>query len=351
MKILVVDDDEITLNVLEDCLTEAGYEVLAALNGQEALKIIHQQNIQLVITDWNMPVMDGIDLCKSIRSTGFPSYIYIILLTALQQKEDIHIGLSAGADDYIIKPCDEKELILRVQIGVRVLSSKIQGVTIFALAKLAESRDPETGLHLERVRRYCWIIVTELSKTNEYKDLITQDYSNNIYFTSCLHDIGKVCIPDRILLKPGKLNSEEWLIMKTHSARGAETIQSILEQYQGMAFLEMARDITFCHHEKYDGSGYPLGLIGEDIPLSARIMALADVYDAMTNKRVYKKAFTHEETRSYIMENSGKHFDPNVVRAFLTSEKQFMEIFNQLRDDKPPQKEIFRLLENNYRMK
>ncbi len=351
MKILIVDDDEITLNVLEDCLTEAGYEVLTALNGQEALKIVHEQDIQLVITDWNMPVMDGLEFCNSIRNADLSSYIYIILLTALNQKEDILIGLSAGADDYLIKPCDEKELILRVHIGERVLSSKIQGVTIFALAKLAESRDPETGLHLERVRRYCWITVIDLSKTDKYKDFITRDYCNNLFFTSCLHDIGKVCIPDRILLKPGKLNSEEWSIMKTHSARGAETIQAILEKYKGLAFLEMSRDITFCHHEKYDGSGYPLGLKGEEIPLSAQIMALADVYDAMTNKRVYKKAFTHEKTRSYIVENSGKHFDPNVVRAFLTSEKQFIEIFNQLRNDKPPQKEIFRLLENSYRSK
>ncbi len=349
MKILVVDDDDITLSVLEDTLTRAGFEVLLASNGQDAWNIVEQGDIQLVVSDWYMPGMDGVELCTKIRNADFSNYVYIILLTSHKERQDIQKGLSAGADDYVTKPFDETELILRVQIGVRLLSEKIQGVTIFALAKLAESRDPESGLHLERVRRYSWVIVTELSKITKYKDEITRDYCNNIFFASVLHDIGKVCIPDRVLLKTTQLDSEEWLIVKTHSARGAETIQAVMDQYPGMVSLKVARDITFCHHEKYDGSGYPLGLKGEEIPLAGRIVALADAYDAITNKRVYKEALSHNAAHNYIVENSGKHFDPDVVKAFLAGEVSFVKIHEQYCDEKLQQKEIFKLLENTYR--
>jgi putative two-component system response regulator len=325
MEILIVDDDKICLSMVEENLTKAGHKVQTASNGREAWKILEKGDIRLVITDWYMPHMDGVELCKKIRAADFPEYVYIILLTSHDQKEDILIGLSAGADDYIGKPFDPAELNLRIQIGERILSLETRNITIFALAKLAESRDTETGLHLERMCNYSKIIATELSKMDKYKDIVTPDYIHNIYLTSPMHDIGKVAIPDSVLLKPDRLTDEEWKIMKIHSEKGAETLGAALKRFPGIAFLEIARDIAWCHHEKYDGSGY------EKIPLSGRIVALADVYDALTTKRVYKKAFTPYVARSIIKESAGKHFDPDITEVFLSNEASFIEILKRNR--------------------
>jgi putative two-component system response regulator len=202
-------------------------------------------------------------------------------------------------------------------------------MTIFMLAKLAESRDPETGEHLERVRSYCRVIAKHLQDDPKFHHLVDDDNVGLIYQTSPLHDIGKVAIPDRILLKAGRLTAEEFEIMKTHTIHGAATIEAALEKYPGTPFLEMAKDIALGHHERYDGRGYPRGLAGDDIPLSARIMALADVYDALTSRRVYKEAFSHERSKSMITEEAGTHFDQAVVDAFLAHEQQFITIREQ----------------------
>lgn len=333
MKVLIVDDSKVAINLLEDTLTEEGYDVLTASNGQEAWKVLNHDQVQLVVTDWVMPQMDGVELCKKIRGAGFSSYIYIILLTSHDQKQHIIPGLSAGADDFVVKPFDSAELKLRLRIGERILSLETRDVTIFALAKLAESRDNETGLHLERMRKYSKIIATVLGEKNKYKDIITSEYIQNIYLTSPLHDIGKVGIPDSVLLKPGKLTDEEWAVMKTHAEKGAETLEAALEQFPGMAFLKIARDIAWCHHEKYNGSGYPRGLQGEAIPLVGRIVALADVYDALTSKRVYKEAFSHQKASSIIAEEAGEHFDPDIVETFLANESTFLEVSNAFSDN------------------
>jgi putative two-component system response regulator len=276
--------------------------------------------------------MDGIELCRKIRNTDLPAYIYVILLTRHGEKEDMLTALSAGADDFITKPLDPVELKLKIRIGERILSLETRDVTIFALAKLAESRDFETGMHLERMRNYSKTIAAALAGTDKYKGIITPEYIHNIYLTSPLHDIGKIGIPDSVLLKPEKLNDEEWVIMKTHPQNGADTLGAALEQFPEVAFLKMARDIALSHHEKYDGSGYPCQTEGKEIPLSGRIVALADVYDALTSNRVYKDAFTTKVAHSIIGENGGKHFDPDVVKAFENNEPSFLRIFKELSD-------------------
>jgi len=323
-RILIVDDDEIALEALHHMLTRAGYEVVTRINGVEALEELQAGECRLVVTDWNMPEMDGLELCRQIRAQEFPGYVYVILLTSRDGKDDTLQGLSAGADDFVTKPFEPPELLARVRIGERILSLETRDVAIFAMAKLAESRDPETGEHLERMRTYSRIIAEYLAHDDEFDEPISEDYPRLIYLTSPLHDIGKVGIPDCVLLKPGRLSDSEFEIMKTHTTIGAATLDAAVRQYPGVAYLHLARNIALAHHERFNGSGYPRGLVGRDIPLCGRIVALADVYDALTSKRVYKQAFTHDIARSMIVEQSGKHFDPNVTRAFIQCEEQFL---------------------------
>jgi putative two-component system response regulator len=231
---------------------------------------------RLVVCDWKMPRMDGLELCGMVRSGQFHRYIYFILLTGQDRPDDMIEGLSVGADDYIHKPFDPVELIMRVNIGRRIIGLETRDMTILALAKLAESRDSDTGAHLERVQSYCLLIAKYLQdNSTKYRHVVDDEYTRLIYQTSPLHDIGKVAIPDYILLKPGRLTEEEFEIMKTHTVRGAATLDAALNEFPDTAFLEMGRDIALSHHEKYNGTGYPRGLVGDEIPLSSRIMALA----------------------------------------------------------------------------
>lgn len=326
MRILIVDDNDVAIEVLRGVLQQAGYEVQCAGNGREAMEILRGGACRLVISDWDMPEMDGLELCRAIRSGDLPGYIYAILLTSHDTTEEKVTGLAAGADDFIAKPFKPAELLARVRTGERVLSLETRDVAIFAMAKLAESRDPETGAHLERVRSYCRILAQQLAAVDAFKSEVTAEYIRLIYQTSPLHDIGKVGIPDSVLLKPGRLSDREFEIMKTHTEIGAQTLSAALAQFPGIMFLQMARDIAATHHERVDGSGYPRGLRGEAIPLSGRIVALADVYDALTSKRVYKNAFAHDVAKSMIVSESGTQFDPPVVEAFLAAEAQFIAI-------------------------
>jgi len=208
-----------------------------------------------------------------------------------------------------------------------------------ALARLAEYRDPETGAHLERVQIYCRMLCEMLARTERYNSLIDADYISAIVQSSPLHDIGKVGIPDRILLKPGRLTPEEFEVMKTHTTVGGNTIRGLVQQQHGQRFLNMGMEIAYCHHEKFDGSGYPAGLVGGSIPLPARILAVADVYDALTSRRVYKPPMIHEESAAIIRDGSGKHFDPDVVEAFFNRQADFDRIANELRDNFPNEAE------------
>jgi putative two-component system response regulator len=273
--------------------------------------------------------MDGVELCRRIRAAEFPGYVYVILLTSRDDIQDVVEGLTAGADDFMTKPFHPAELRVRIRVGERILSLETREVAIFALAKLAESRDPETGEHLERMRNYARILAQHLATTPQHAGAVDDEFIRLIYLTSPLHDIGKVGIPDSVLLKPGRLSNREFEIMKQHALIGAETLEAAARQYPGVAYLRMARDIAAGHHERFDGSGYPEGRAGEDIPLSARIVALADVYDALTSKRVYKPAFAPDIARSMIVGESGKHFDPALVEAFVAEEDRFLAVREQ----------------------
>ncbi len=326
MQVLIVDDSKLVLMALKGLLTDAGYEVITASNGSEAMEVLRTNYCRMVISDWEMPVMTGIDLCRAIRNEEFAGYVYFILLTSHGTLQEMIQGLSSGADDFIAKPYSPAEVLARIRAGERILSLETRDVAIFALAKLAESRDLDTGAHLERVQHYCRGLAQEMASLDKYHETIDAEFIRLIFQTSPLHDIGKVGIPDAVLLKPGRLDAKEFEIMKAHATIGAETLGAALAKFPGVSFLSMARDIAGTHHERYDGSGYPQNLKGEEIPLCGRIIALADVYDALTSKRVYKQAFTHDSAKQIILEGRGTHFDPDVVDAFVKREEQFLNI-------------------------
>ncbi len=326
MEVLIVEDNDIMLTFLVNTLKAAGYGVRTASNGVEALRILEEGTCRLVVSDWVMPEMGGIELCKAIRSRDLSGYIYFILVTGRGGLQDTIKGLSSGADDFIAKPFNPAELQVRVRTGERILSLETHDVAMFAMARLAESRDPETGSHLDRVRCYVRVIAKGLIGRDQYEGIVDDQYVRLIYQTSPLHDIGKVGIPDMVLLKPGRLSDREFEVMKTHTTLGARTLAAAVERFPYAPFLRMAHDIAAYHHERFDGSGYPEGLAGEEIPLAARIMALADVYDALISKRVYKEAFSVDIAHSIILQESGSHFDPDLVEIFDRCYDQFSEI-------------------------
>jgi len=333
MRLLVVDDDEITLEMVSAMLQRRGYLVDTATGGKEALEILAGRCHRIVISDWEMPELSGLQLCESIRAGSFGGYVYTILVTGRNKTGDSVTGLNAGADDFISKPVDPDQLAARVRIAERILSFQTQDVTIFALAKLAESRDPETGAHLERVRSYSRVLADHLVSLPGLQKELGPGYANLMFQTSPLHDIGKVGIPDHVLLKPGRLSDEEFEIMKAHAELGARTLDAALKEHPEASFLQMARDIALTHHERWDGTGYPNGLAGQAIPMCGRVVALADVYDALTSKRVYKDAFSHSIAAAIIRKDSGSHFAPQLVDAFNATEQLFTDIRARYREN------------------
>lgn len=332
ISILVVDDDDIALDMIESYLTREGFLVFTAINGVEAVKRLEENEIQIVVTDWEMPMMNGLELVREIRGRFTEHYIYSILLTSRGRNDEIVEGMASGADDFMVKPFNPPELLARINAGVRLIGLETRDLVIFSLARLAESRDTETGQHLERVRQYSRRLAREMSALPEFAHVIDGEFVRLIYQTSPLHDIGKVGIPDGVLLKPGKLTKDEFEVMKKHTILGAETLDAALKQFPKAKFLQMARDIAVAHHEKWDGSGYPYGLSGLEIPLAARIVAVADVYDALTTRRIYKDAFSTDYAEGIIQEGSGKHFDPEVVRAFEACKEDFVRFVEQYSD-------------------
>jgi putative two-component system response regulator len=332
MRILALDDDPDMLDAFETLLTGNGHSVERATSAEQALEIVRNGTIQVVLCDQLMPGMSGLDFCRAIRSERLPCYVYCIMVSALGGQEDRIAALTAGADDFLAKPFDARELLERIHVASRLLTMSFHDVTVFALAKLAESRDPDTGAHLERVQHYCRSLALELATLEKYQDVIDDEFVALLFQTSPLHDIGKVGVPDRILLKPGKLTSEEFEVMKTHTTIGAQTLQAALNRFPSAMFLQMARDIAASHHERFDGTGYPQGLAGEQIPLAARIVAVADVYDALTSKRIYKKAEDHSRARSGILQGRGTQFDPDVVDAFERLQLEFLRISRECRE-------------------
>ena len=332
MRVLVVDDDPSSLVTLEAFLLSSGYEVTTANNGTEAFELIQAGDFRLVISDWEMPEVDGLELCRKIRERQFGAYVYFILLTGRQNESDLVQGLDAGADDFIRKPFEPDEMRVRLRAAERIASLEGRDIFIFSLAKLAESRDADTGAHLERIREYARVLAIELGKMDKYKDVLDADYVRTIYATSPLHDIGKVGIPDHILLKAGRLTREEYEVMKRHTLIGHDTLTSAVSNNPSAKFYRFAQEIVLSHHERWDGGGYPHGLSGEEIPLCGRIVSVADVYDALTTERVYKQAYSHEESLQRIKQDRGAAFDPDVVDAFLAREQDFKAIRTELQD-------------------
>jgi putative two-component system response regulator len=326
MRILIVDDDPAMRALLRRDLERGGHEVLDCPSGLEAFERVLEGDAKLVITDWDMPGIDGLRLTRMIRGGDSAGYTYVILVTAHDSAEERVRGLNAGADDFICKPWHRDELLARVQGGERVLALESRNMTILALAKLAESRDTDTGHHIERVRHFARRLAREAAMDDALAAEVDGEFLRLLFETAPLHDIGKVAVPDSILLKPGRLTDTEMEVMRTHTVHGAATLQTLVHNFPGARFLTMALEIARSHHERWDGTGYPDGLAGEAIPLAARVVAIADVYDALTSERVYKAAMPHDEAVQTILRNSGSHFDPRLVDAFRRCAGEFRQI-------------------------
>ena len=332
-KILIAEDDPAQRMLLKMTLEGEGYEVHEAGNGVEALARLDEHseylNLRLLITDLSMPETDGFELIRTIREKEV-HYTYIIVLTSNDDDESLVKALSLGADDFLTKPVKPEELKLRLLGGLRLLRLESQEELIFSMAKMAEYRSDETGYHLERVQRYTQLLARDLVD-NAPEFNLTIQLADEIARVSFLHDIGKVAIADNILHKPGRLTDEEFEIMKSYARIGGDLLQDIYKK-TGSSYLKLAYEIALCHHEKFNGKGYPQGLKGDKIPAAARIMTLADIYDAMTSKRCYKDAFSHEKVKKIILEEKGEHLDPQVVDAFLRQEDIMLTIRERFQD-------------------
>ncbi len=355
--VLVVDDTEANVDILVDALGDL-YDVSVAMDGESAMETVAEEPPDIILLDIMMPGMDGYEVCGRLKSDPATAKIPVIFLTAMTEIENKTKGFQLGAVDYITKPFEVMEVqarlkthlslvmasrelemqneILEIKVQERTLElAQTQDVTIFGLATLAETRDNETGGHILRTQRYVRALAQHLAQNPKYADLLDQGTIDLFFKSAPLHDIGKVGVPDVILLKPGKLTEEEFEIMKTHAELGYQALVKAEEAFKldtKPNFLAHARDIAYTHHEKWNGLGYPQGLKGEDIPLSGRIMAVADVYDALVCKRVYKPAFPHDKTAAIIKEDSGSHFDPDVVEAFVAQENEFKRIASEFED-------------------
>ena len=257
---------------------------------------------------------------KLYRENG-EEYVALVTLSKVVDEKNETFAYSGS-----VKDISEMKEMERNVLNSLQKANKAQEAIIFGLAKLAEARDPDTGFHLERIRHYCQLLAEKLMELPEYQDVVDRNFIDALYITAPLHDIGKVAIPDNILLKKGKLTEEEFELMKVHTIKGAETLKAIADEFGGIEYLQIGIDIAMAHHEKWDGTGYPNGLAGEEIPLAARILAIADVYDALTSERIYKKAYSHEDSIRYMLNERGKHFDPKLLDTFLKCEKESLSI-------------------------
>jgi cyclic di-GMP phosphodiesterase len=364
--VMVVDDLPENLRLLGTMLKEKGYRIYVFPNGSLALKAAEQNPPDLILLDINMPGMNGYEVCKSLKANENLAEIPVIFVSALNDSFDKLEAFRVGGVDYISKPFQVEEVLARVETHLKLrlyqteleqhnnrlselVEAKVKELTesqmstIFALAKLAESRDEETGKHIERVRLFSQLLTQKLRANGLHPDVINDDFVENIYHASPLHDIGKVAIRDAVLLKPQRLNSEEIEEIKYHTVFGAETLEKVYQLYPKNKFISMGVLISRSHHEKWDGTGYPDGLSGKEIPLCARIMSVADVYDALRTNRCYRMGLSHSEVVRYIREDSGKHFDPDVVKAFIELNESFDSIYLDFSDTQTRAKTTFPL--------
>jgi putative two-component system response regulator len=348
--IMIVDDQPQNIELLEAYLVPLGYEIVRAANGKEALRKLSGNQIDLILLDVMMPGMDGFEVTRRIRHDATHRLLPIILVTALQETEDRIKGINAGCDDFISKPVDKMELLARVRSLLKVkayndllsnyrnelesevtkrteeLENALEKIkvasleTIYRLSMASEYKDTDTGTHIKRMSRYSAAIARRMG--------LDASTVETILYSAPMHDLGKIGIPDQILLKPAMLDPAEWEIMKQHSDIGAKILKG-----SDAEFIRLGEIIAHSHHEKWDGSGYPSGLKGKEIPIAGRITAIADVFDALTSKRPYKEPFSVEDSLIIIGEGRGSHFDPDVVDAFFAIQDEILNIKKEYDDN------------------
>ncbi|MFZ5774019.1 MAG: HD-GYP domain-containing protein [Thermodesulfobacteriota bacterium] len=363
--VLIVDDTKENIDVLVGAMAGA-HDIMVAMDGQTALEISQNARPDLILLDIMMPHMDGYEVCRRLKEAPETREIPVIFLSALSEITSKTKGFKLGAVDYITKPFEVEEVRVRVRTHLALRSAQrqlarqneileervrertrelalTQEVTIDAMAALAEYRDPETGDHIMRTKQYVLLLATHLRTHPRFREELSDTVIDLLHRSAPLHDIGKVGVPDTILLKQGPLTAEEFQEMSRHTIYGRDAIVGAEKKLGGNSFLRFAKEFAYSHHEKWDGSGYPQGLKGEEIPISGRLMAVADVYDALISKRPYKPAFPHEKAVRIILEGDGRtrpeHFDPDVLAAFATLENAFRQTARRFADpeeDTPP---------------
>ncbi len=368
-EILVIDDESINLQAIRNALS-GHFSIKACKSGAEAFAMLKSGMIpDLILLDISMPEMDGYETLELIYSVSEFKEIPVIFVTASDSFSDEEKGFQMGAVDYITKPIRPTIVLERVKVHLELKAARdilnmknfwleneiyqkisenqlIQEAALDVISQLVETRDYNTGNHISRTKMYVELIARTLSKTEKYKNYLTEDYIQQVVKASVLHDIGKIGIPDMVLMKPTKLTPEEYELMKSHCIIGVRSIQKALHKYiQNMEnkhmnerpslirFFDEAIRIVNFHHEKWDGTGYPEGLKGEEIPISARMMMLADIFDALTSVRVYKAAWSFEASAEWIESHSGTFFDPEIVAVFISRKSDFYQILVDYQDD------------------
>jgi putative two-component system response regulator len=351
--VLIVDDAAENLQLLVTIVRRGGLVPRPVLSSRLAIQAAVADPPDLVLLDVRMPEMSGFEVCKWLKQDERLRDIPVVFISGLQTSEDKVEGFRVGGVDYVTRPFHEQEVLARIKTHLHLkrlqtelvsnnsrLAERVeeqakataaaQMATIFALAKLAEVRDDDTGRHVERVATFAELLAKRLRMMRLHVAELTPAFIDTLRQTATLHDIGKVGIPDAILLKPAKLTTEEFVVMKTHTTLGANTLASVLKQHPDNQFLRMGVDVAKSHHEMWDGSGYPEGLEGEQIPLAARIVSVADFYDALTSTRCYRRGVSHEETVKLIEQGSGIQFDPEIAAAFKALEQEFGRIRREM---------------------
>lgn len=346
--VLAVDDDASNLRFLEQILKEE-YQTYLAPSGERALAFLATKRPDLILLDVEMPQMSGYDVIRQIKQNEAWKDIPVIFLTGLEGRDNEKEALDLGAVDYILKPISAEIVKARAGLHIEVEQyrrglekmvdvrtsqlHRTQDAILDILANMTSVRDSETGAHIKRTTNYVRLLVDNLREKDHPRYQISDKYAENIIKSAKLHDIGKVAVPDHILLKPARLTAVEFEMIKQHAVYGAQILDSAIAELQEESyFLTVAREIVASHHEKWSGAGYPEGLAGENIPLSGRIMAVADVYDALISHRPYKAGFTHEVAVETILRDAGTHFDPTLIELSVQTLENFKEVAMQHQD-------------------
>jgi putative two-component system response regulator len=348
IRILVVDDVEVNLIILEEIIKNMGYQPLLAQSVKQALQILQESSPlpRIILSDISMPDVDGFTFCSMLKKDPYTKDIPVIFISAMDTASDLSKGFELGAVDYIPKPFDKTEVEMRISTHVKLYSMQKdleennrqlsvvvarqmeklrleQKNIMTAMARLVESKENATGSHYKNILYNSRILAQGMQLSPKFEEQVTDDFIDTIESSAGLHDIGKIMLPDYILLKNAPLNFEERKIMKTHAELGAKTLIDIYEGVEKNDFVEMAIDIAWYHHECWDGTGYPKGLKGEEIPLSARIVKVVDVFDAMISKRRYKEPIPLDQALQFMQENAGREFDPDIIRVFMRIYRNF----------------------------